>query len=84
METALLTVHQFCEANPGFTEGGVRHAIFYKGDELESVGAVVRFGRRILVDEARWNEWVRSGGARSLSSSSARSLSPATVGRSLR
>lgn len=64
--SALLSIKQFCDKNPAFSPGGVRSALFYRGDLAEQAGAVVRFGRRILVDEARFLDWVRSGGARTL------------------
>lgn len=62
----LLTVDQFCSENPAFTTGGIRHAIFHKSQEIESVGGFVRFGRRLLIDEQAFLAWVRSGGAAKL------------------
>ena len=64
--SALLTIPQFCEKNPAFSPGGVRSALFYRGDLAEQAGAVVRFGRRILVDEEAFLSWVKSGGAKTL------------------
>jgi hypothetical protein len=34
--------------------GGVRHAIFYIGPKIEEAGAIVRFGRKRLINEDRW------------------------------
>ncbi|MDD3576651.1 MAG: hypothetical protein PHT38_07175 [Halothiobacillus sp.] len=59
----LKTVPQFCESNPAFTVGGIRHIQFTLGDELAKAGAVVRFGRKLLIDEDRFIEFVRTGKA---------------------
>ena len=59
----LKTVPQFCLDNPAFTPGGIRHIQFTKEKELAQAGAVVRFGRKLLIDEGRFLEFVRSGGA---------------------
>jgi len=48
----LVTVAQFCERNPAFTEGAVRWHVFNaKQNGLEAAGAVVRIGRKVLLDE---------------------------------
>lgn len=60
----LFTVRQFCEKQPAFTAGGIRSMLFYKMDEAEKAGAVVRFGRRVLIDEPRFLAWIREGGTR--------------------
>ena len=61
-----LTIRQFTEKQPAFSAGGVRSIIFYRGDDAEKVGAIARLGRRILIDEPRFLEWVRTGGARQI------------------
>ena len=61
-----LTVRQFTEKQPAFTAGGIRSLLFYRGDDAERAGAVVRFGRRVLIDEPRFLSWVREGGARNI------------------
>ena len=48
------TIKQFCTDNPAFTVGGVRHTIFYIGPKIEEAGALVRFGRKRLINEERW------------------------------
>lgn len=63
----LLTVSQFCEANPAFTVGGIRHLIFTKGQEAEQAGVITRFGRRLLIDEVAFLNWIKAGGARRIS-----------------
>jgi hypothetical protein len=60
------TVKQFTESQPAFTPGGMRSAIFYKGDELERAGAVARLGRRVLINEPVFLQFVQSGGLKSV------------------
>jgi len=48
------TIKKFCKDNPAFTIGGVRHAIFFIGPKIEEAGALVRFGRKRLINEERW------------------------------
>lgn len=59
----LKTIQQFCTDNKAFTQGGMRSLVFYRGDEAVKVGAIVRFGRRILIDEGVFLDWVKGGGA---------------------
>lgn len=63
----LLTVRQFSEKHPAFPQGGLRNLIFYAEDRKTSKGiikgngletALVRIGRKILIDEGRFFEWV--------------------------
>ena len=55
----LLTVKQFNQKHPAFPVGGLRHRIFYaKQNGLEQSGALVRNGRRVLIDEERFFDWV--------------------------
>lgn len=58
---AFKTVSQFTEDNPAFTQGGLRHAIFFKGSDLQDAGAISKFGRKILINEKRWLELVDRG-----------------------
>ena len=62
-ENTLLTVSQFTQRNPAFSNGGLRSLLFYRGDDALKAGAICRFGKRILIDETRFLEWVREGGA---------------------
>ena len=62
-ESTLLSVSQFAARNPAFSMGGLRSLLFYRGDDALRAGAVCRFGKRILIDEARFLEWIREGGA---------------------
>ena len=53
------TVKQFCIRNPAFTEGGVRHNIFFEDTNgLKDSGAIVRNGGRILIHEERFFAWM--------------------------
>ncbi|CDQ11936.1 protein of unknown function [Acidithiobacillus ferrivorans] len=60
------TVKQFTETQAAFTPGGLRSAIFYKGDELERAGAIARLGRRVLINEPVFLAFVQSGGLKSV------------------
>jgi hypothetical protein len=66
-----LTVEQFSQRNPAFTPAALRNLIF-KADERESTkgrisgngliqaGAVVRIGRKVLIVENRFFDWVEA------------------------
>ena len=66
-----LTVRQFSERNPAFTEPSVRNLVF-KADSRESsfgtipgnglleAGAIIRIGRKVLIHEARFFAWLDS------------------------
>ena len=52
------TIKQFCQRNPAFTDGGIRHNIFFeKTNGLKESGAIVRNGGRILIHEERFFVW---------------------------
>lgn len=56
-----LTVNQFSEKHKAFTRGGLRALIFNeKSNGLAASGAVVRIGRKVLIDEVRFFEWVQA------------------------
>ena len=51
----LLTVKQFCDKHPAFKEGGLRWQIFHAEENgLEDAGAVIRIGRKVLIDEKKY------------------------------
>jgi len=51
----LFTVKQFAERNPFITESGLRFQIFNgKSNGLESSGALIRLGGKILIDENKY------------------------------
>lgn len=64
------TVTQFCNDNTAFTQAAMRGLIFKAeprithdgtkpGNGLIESGAIIRIGRRVLIDEAKFFEWVR-------------------------
>ena len=59
---ALFTVKQFAGRNPCVSESGLRFQIFNrKTNGLEASGALVRLGRKILIDEDKYFDvWVDS------------------------
>ena len=69
MSRSLLTVAQFAKKHPAFTQGGLRWLIFNAKPRVCSLGqveanglqdAVVRVGRRVLIDEDLFFNWVGS------------------------
>jgi hypothetical protein len=61
---ALYTVAMLVRAEPALTRGGIRDDLFHRrSNGLESSGAVVYRGRRILLDRAKYLAWLsaRSG-----------------------
>ena len=55
----LSTVNQFTQKQPAFTLGGLRSLIFNENTNgLKSAGAVVRIGRKVLIDEAKFFAWI--------------------------
>jgi hypothetical protein len=55
----LLTVKQFADAHPAFTEAGIRWQIFNeKHNGLAESGAILRRGRRVYIDVDRYFAWL--------------------------
>ena len=66
----LFSVRQFCERNKAFTQSTMRALIFQAdlkfsakgkqlaGNGLIEAGAVLRGGRKVLIDEAKFYEWL--------------------------
>jgi hypothetical protein len=65
----LLSVRQFSEKHPAFTPQGLRHLIFCSeerelskgklpGNGLKESGAILRCGRKVVIDEARFFGWL--------------------------
>lgn len=63
----LVTVRQFSERNPAFSQGSIRNLIFLSKRRKTSQGgipgnglqvALVRVGRKILIDEGKFFEWL--------------------------
>ena len=62
-QTAFLyfTVQQFTKKHPAFTVGGLRSLIFNEHQNgLAKSGAIVRIGRKILLEESRFFGWVEA------------------------
>lgn len=66
----LYTVRQFADTNPAFSESSVRWLVFKaKANGLDESGAILRNGRRVLIDGDKFESWLKSrqaqaGGAR--------------------
>ncbi len=55
----LSTVKQFSEKHQAFTTGGLRALIFNEHQNgLAKSGAIVRIGRKVLIDEAKFFNWI--------------------------
>jgi hypothetical protein len=63
----LLTVRQFAERHPAFQQGCLRNLIFLAESRSTSRGkiegngldaALVRIGRKVLIDEAKFFNWI--------------------------
>ena len=55
----LHTVPQFVEKHPAFTLGGIRWQIFNEDNNgLKESGAIIRLGRKVLIDTNRYFDWV--------------------------
>lgn len=61
-ERILLTVRQFSEKHKAFPEGGLRHQIFNAKDNGFN-NCIRRMGRKVLIDEAAFFEWLDSQNA---------------------
>ncbi len=56
---SLLTVSQFAQKHPAFTEGGLRYHIFH-ADKNGFNQCIRRIGRKVLLDEQAVFRWVDS------------------------
>jgi len=57
----LLTIPQFSKSNPAFPVGGLRWQIFNENKNgLKEAEAIIRIGRKVLIDVERYYEWVYS------------------------
>lgn len=63
----LLTVRQFSDKHPAFPQGSLRNLIFLASTRKTSQGtipgnglatALMRVGRKLLIDEAKFFEWL--------------------------
>jgi hypothetical protein len=57
----LRTIRQLAEANPAFSEPSLRWLIFQATNNgLADSGAIVRIGRRVLIDQDRFGRWLET------------------------
>jgi hypothetical protein len=57
----LQTVPQFAKNNPAFPVGGLRWQIFNEEKNgLKQAGAIVRVGRKVLIDSEKYFNWIYS------------------------
>lgn len=63
----LLTVRQFADKHQAFSQGSLRFQIFNASPRKTSLGeiggngldaALLRLGRKVLIDEAKFFEWI--------------------------
>jgi hypothetical protein len=55
------TINQFVERHAAFTLGGMRAQIFNEDKNgLRQSGAIVRNGRRVLINEAKYFAWLEA------------------------
>lgn len=65
----LLSVSQFSERHPAFSQAGIRYLIHcaderdrskgkLPGNGLKEAGAILKCGRRVVIDEARFFAWL--------------------------
>lgn len=59
---SFLTVKQLSARYPAFTEGSIRWAIFNR-DRNGFTPVICRIGQKIVLDEAKFVEWVERGAA---------------------
>ncbi len=57
----LVTVRQLAAEIPGFSEGGLRYRIFH-AEKLGLSGAVLRVGRKVLIDREAFLRWLQDAG----------------------
>lgn len=59
--TNLKSIKNFTKDNPSFTEGGMRSLIFNEETNgLKDSGAILRIGRKILIDEPKFYNWIKA------------------------
>lgn len=58
-----LTLRMFCERHKAFSPGGMRHLLFHDPEGFREA-CTARFGRRLLIDEAAFFEWLKSNRSR--------------------
>lgn len=60
-ESPYKTVRQLQQKHPAFSAGGIRALIFKEDSNgLRSCGAVLRIGRKVLIDEPKFIAWIHA------------------------
>jgi hypothetical protein len=55
------TVKQFCQQHPAFSSSSIRSLIFNEHTNgLAKSGAIVRIGRKVLINEEKFFGWVEA------------------------
>ena len=58
----LSTINQFADKQPAFTRSCLRGLIFEENTNgLTKAGAIVRVGRRVLINEEKFFSWIEAG-----------------------
>ena len=62
----LRTVRQLAQRSPeAFSEGAIRWYVFNaKANGRDELGAVVRLGRKVLIDEQKFVQWITTAGSK--------------------
>ena len=64
-QAAFLTVNQFAAKQSTFSKGSLRALIFNEASNgLAKSGAIIRIGRKVLINEPLFWQWVSSLGGR--------------------
>ena len=61
-QPTLSTINQFADKQPAFTSASLRALIFNEATNgLAKAGAIVRVGRRVLINEEKFFSWIEAG-----------------------
>ena len=60
----LKTKAQYLQSNPAITKGGLDWVIFRQRDALLKERAIAYFGRKILIHENNFNQYILAGGTK--------------------
>ena len=62
--TTFVTVPQLAQRQPAFKIGGIRGWIFNEEKNgLKESGAIIRIGKKLVIDESKFIAWIQSAGA---------------------
>lgn len=61
-QPTLSTINQFADKQPAFTSASLRKLISNEATNgLTKAGAIVRVGRRVLINEEKFFSWIEAG-----------------------